>query len=298
LNIHKLNEMVDTIVLNITQSKAPSFVIDQTPNTWAKPLKSDSSHFFGHESELLHLRQLLREKQARLLIAEDNPISRRLLNSLLKDCAVIDTVQDGEEAIFACQNQAYSGILLDLHMPKFNGLETATQIRQQSKYNAHTPIILISANGLDLQQTDLHQAGIQFAMQKPIDEQQLLRHLLPLIEEPKQPAIDWSVCVAKLSGNIPLATEFLAEFVKELHKNHAELQAIFATNDCEALERIVHQIHGACCFCGVAALQKQAAYVEKRLRQVKTTAEVKQDFLHLLAEIEAVLTEYAELYVT
>ena len=295
-NIHKLNEMVDTIVLNMAQSKAP-FVLDQTPSTWSKSLISDAKQFFGHESELLHLRQLLREKQARLLIAEDNPISRRLLNSLLKDCAVIDTVQDGEEAILACQNQGYSAILLDLHMPKFNGLETATHIRQQSKHNAQTPIILISANGLDLQQTDLHQAGIQFAMQKPIDEQQLLRHLLPLIAEPKQPAIDWSVCVAKLSGNIPLATEFLAEFVKELHKNHAELQTIFATNDCEALERIVHQIHGACCFCGVSALQKQAAYLEKRLRQVKTSAEVKQDFLHLLAEIEAVLTEYAELYV-
>ena len=244
----------------------------------------------------MHVRQLLREKQARLLIAEDNQISRRLLNSLLKECAVIDTVQDGEEAILACQNQAYSAILLDLHMPKFNGLETATHIRQQSKCNVHTHIILISANGLDLQQTDLHQAGIQFAMQKPIDEQQLLRHLLPLMAEPKQPAIDWSVCVAKLSGNIPLATEFLAEFVKELHKNHEELQTIFATNDCEALERIVHQIHGACCFCGVSALQKQAAHLEKRLRQAKTSAEVKQDFLHLLAEIEAVLSEYAELY--
>ena len=296
-NIHKLNEMVDTIVLNIAQSQTPYFVVDQTPNSWEKSNKPDTRQFFGQESELLHLRQLLRDKQARLLIAEDNPISRRLLNSLLKECAVIDTVQDGEEAILACQNQGYSAILLDLHMPKFNGLETATRIRQQSKCNAHTPIILISANGLDLQQTDLHQAGIQFAMQKPIDEQQLLRHLLPLIAEPRQPAIDWSVCVAKLSGNIPLATEFLAEFVKELHKNHEELQTIFATNDCESLERIVHQIHGACCFCGVSALQKQAAHLEKRLRQAKTSGEVKQDFLHLLAEIEAVLSEYAELYV-
>jgi two-component system sensor histidine kinase BarA len=296
-NIHKLNEVLDTLVLNISASDPASLILDQTPSAWAKARRANDRVAYGQESELFQLRQLLREKQARLLIAEDNPISRRLLNSLLKDSAVIDTVQDGEEAILACQSQSYSAILLDLHMPKFNGLETATQIRQHSKRNANTPMILISANGLDLQQTDLHQAGIQLAMQKPIDEQQLLRHMLPLIANPKVAAIDWSVCVAKLSGNIPLATEFLAEFVKELHKNHAELQTIFATNDCEALERVVHQIHGACCFCGVSALQKQAAHLEQRLREVKTSREVEQDFLNLLKEIEAVLTEYAESYI-
>lgn len=102
--------------------------------------------------------------------------------------------------------------------------------------------------------------------------------------------------MAKLSGNVSLASEFLAEFVKELYKNQIELKTIFATNDCEALERIVHQIHGACCFCGVSALQKQAAYLEQRLRQVKTSVEVKEDFVNLLSEIEAVLTEYAESY--
>ena len=38
-NIHKLNEVLDTIVLNISQS--PSFMIDQTPNTWEKPIHFD-----------------------------------------------------------------------------------------------------------------------------------------------------------------------------------------------------------------------------------------------------------------
>lgn len=295
-NIHKLNEVLETMILHRNQTFSDLYVMDQTPETWQKTQKT-ANYLRGQESELAHLRHLLQAKKARLLIAEDNSISRRLLYSLLKECADIVTVKDGEEAINACQTQTYSAILLDLHMPKFNGLETATYIRKQSKYNIHTPIILISANGLDLQQTDLQQAGIQLAIQKPIDEHYLLRHLLQLIATPKKTAIDWSVCVAKLSGNVPLATEFLAEFVKELHKNQIELKTIFATNDCEALERIVHQIHGACCFCGVSALQKQAAHLEQRLRQVKTTADVTEDFLNLLSEIEAVLTEYAGSYV-
>lgn len=290
-NIHKLSEVLET-----QQVIDDHFVLDQTPITWQET-HSGTKHRPGHDSDLPHLRQLLREKQARLLIAEDNPISRRLLNSLLKECAIIETVHDGEEAIMACQNQTYSAILLDLHMPKYDGLETATQI-QTSLLNAKTPIILISANGLDLQQTDLQQAGIKLAIQKPIDEQYLLRHLLQLIVTPKKSAIDWPLCVAKLSGNIPLATEFLAEFVKELHKNRIQLKTIFATNDCEALEKIVHQMHGACCFCGVSALQKQAARLEQRLRNAKTTSEVERDFLSLLEEIEAVITEYAESYQT
>ncbi len=258
-NSHKLYEIVDRFSENLHHSK--QFLTNNASlfSSWVKPIHSDIKPFSGHESELSQLRQLLRNKQARLLIAEDNLISRRLLHSLLADWATIDTVQDGEEAIFACKNQIYSAILLDLHMPKFNGMETATQIRHQAQFNTKTPIILISANGHDLQHSDLNQAGIQCSIQKPIDEYQLLHILLPLIPEPRLPAIDWSVCVAKLSGNIPLASKFLAEFVQELQKNHSELQTIFATNDSEALERIVHQIHGACCFCGVSALQKQAA---------------------------------------
>ncbi|MCX7090249.1 MAG: ATP-binding protein [Legionellales bacterium] len=289
-NIHKLNEILDAIVLKGMQNQYSAF----TPVTGQELGKLGSKPHF--ETDLPHLRQLLREKQARILIAEDNPISRRLLNSILKDSATIDTAHDGEEAILACQNQVYSVILLDLHMPKFNGLETAAHIRQQSSLNAQIPIILISANGLDLQQTDLQKAGIKLAIQKPIDEQYLLRHLLHMIASPQKTAIDWSACVAKLSGNIPLATEFLAEFVKELHKNRIELVTIFHTNDCETLEKVVHQIHGACCFCGVSALQKQAAHLERKLRQAKSTAEVEQDFLQLLEEMEAVITEYAASY--
>lgn len=185
-NIHKLNEVLETLVLHRSHSFSETFTVDPTPDTWQKSHKLGTKQILGQESELTQLRHLLQAKKARLLIAEDNSISRRLLHSLLKECADIITVKDGEEAILACQNQTYSAILLDLHMPKFNGLETATQIREQSKFNIHTPIILISANGLDLQQTDLQQAGIQLAIQKPIDEHYLLRHLLQLIATPKK----------------------------------------------------------------------------------------------------------------
>ncbi len=293
-NTHKLTEVLDNLVLH--PHKHPqnhpadtlNFMLDHTPASWQDNIKPT-----GQDHSLYKLRQLFREKHARLLIAEDNPISRRLLNSLLRDCAIIDIVNDGAEAILACLNTSYSAILLDLHMPNVNGLDATKAIRQQSLH-AKTPIILISANGFDLQQTDLRQAGINFSIQKPIDERYLLRHLLQLMTTPQTPAIDWALCVEKLSGNVSLATEFLAEFVKELHKNRLDLLALYESNDCEALEKIVHQIHGACCFCGVSRLQKQMAHVEKSLRGVTDVADIHDDFLLLIKEIEAVLTEYQQ----
>lgn len=300
-NIHKLNDVLNTTILNMHQPQhahtldiTNPTLANQNTIAWQATNKTTEHQEDRQDHTLENLRQLLREKEACLLIAEDNPISRRLLDSLLKNSAQIDTVHDGAEAILACQRKTYSAILLDLHMPKFNGLEAATEIRQHSTFNANTPIILISASSQDLQHTDLHHAGINFAIQKPIHEHHLLRHLLQLIASPKKSTIDWTSCVEKLSGNVQLATEFLAEFVKELHQHRVELLSLFTADDCEALERIVHQIHGACCFCGVHPLQKQAAHLEQCLRKVTTVVDVQHEFLVFMQHIEAVLTEYAE----
>lgn len=296
-NIHKLSEVLDALVTNKPQKKRQddniNFMMDATPPSWQQAMKSsDQNH--QQDPSLQQLRQRFRERKARLLIAEDNPISRRLLDSLLRECAAVDTVNDGLEAISACRNVQYTAVLVDLHMPNCNGLEAAKAIRQQSTWNAKIPIILISANGQDLQHADLRQAGIDFAIHKPIEECHVLHHLLKLLPDPPAPAIDWALCVEKLSGNVNLATEFLGEFTKELQNNRVELWALFESNNCDALEKIVHQIHGACCFCGVSRLQQQVAHVEKRLRQVKHVSEIQEDFLLLLQEIDAVLTEYAE----
>ncbi|WP_080454861.1 ATP-binding protein, partial [Legionella pneumophila] len=100
--------------------------------------------------ELDTLREQLRFLHPEILIAEDNPVNKMLLTSLLNNNANITTVDDGEMAVTACEDKKFDMILLDLHMPKLNGLEAAKMIRQKSLMNKHSPIVLITASSSDL----------------------------------------------------------------------------------------------------------------------------------------------------
>ena len=168
--------------------------------------------------ELNSLRAKLREMQPHLLIAEDNPVNRMLFQSLLGDYATIQTVNDGEEALTICKQKRFNAILLDLQMPKLNGLEAAHLIRREALLNTSTPIILVSANHNDITMLQLQNAGIKLYLQKPIDEETLLRHLLDLTSQENSTAIDWSMCVQRVSGNQTLAADYLTCFVESINR--------------------------------------------------------------------------------
>ena len=229
-------------------------------------------------------------------MAEDNPVNRMLLNSMLGESARIETVDNGEQAVAICNRKHFNAILLDLQMPILNGLDAARIIRQQSLLNKQTPIILISANDCDINKDQLPKAGVELCLQKPIDEESLLRDLLRIIDKTKKSAINWPLCVQKVSGNQALATEFLSRFVVELQLNRDEFLQLMQANNVQGLERAAHKLLGACCFCGVPYLQTHVAHLENLARHAQHIDELQTVFAELIQSIDAVLCEYENSY--
>jgi len=248
-----------------------------------------------NHQELDFLREQLELASPSLLIAEDNPINRMLLNSMLGNKANIETVDDGKKAVAICNSKHFNAILLDLQMPILSGLEAAKLISKKSTLNKDTPIILISANSCDLSNIELKSLGIGLCLQKPINEEELIRHLLSVILK-KKVAIDWQLCIKKVSGNKVLAREFLDRFVEDLELNRNEFIKLMQDKNISAIEQAAHKLHGACCFCGVPRLQKNVANLEKTAKNTKNINELKDDFNKFIKSLEEVIHEYNNLY--
>ncbi len=250
----------------------------------------------SNNEKLDTLRAQLRQAQTNLLVAEDNPVNRMLLNSLLGENASIQTVEDGEQAVAACNNKRFHAILLDIQMPRLNGLDAAYLIRHKSLLNKSTPIILISANSSDVNSDRLQAAGIDLCLQKPFEEELLIRHLLQLIGQTRTTAINWPLCVQKVSGNQALAVEFLARFVEELETNRDEFLQLMHDDNFKGIEQAAHKLHGACCFCGVPQLQTHVVQLEIQAKSATHTDELQATFAQLIQSIDAVIYEYENSY--
>jgi two-component system response regulator NreC len=86
------------------------------------------------------------KKQYSVVIAEDHTILREGLRALLssqQDLKVVGEAQDGREAIRCVQNSAPDVILMDLSMPRMNGLDA---IREIKKTNPDTKIIALTVH--------------------------------------------------------------------------------------------------------------------------------------------------------
>jgi DNA-binding response OmpR family regulator len=79
----------------------------------------------------------------RLLLVEDNfRLSKALRLSLEESGYVVDTAADGEEGQELAELTPYDAIILDIMLPKRDGLEVCRNLRQQ---HMRTPIIMLTA---------------------------------------------------------------------------------------------------------------------------------------------------------
>ncbi len=118
-----------------------------------------------------------------ILVAEDEPINQEVITTLLNEAGLsTDLAEDGEQAVLKAARSAYDLILLDLQMPRLNGLEAAQAIRHLPQH-AHTPIVAMTANAFDEDKQRCLNAGMDDFISKPVDPQHLFARLLAWLDE-------------------------------------------------------------------------------------------------------------------
>ena len=119
-----------------------------------------------------------RHQGARVLFAEDNPVNQEVVLELLQSAGLsVDLAMDGEQALEFARARAYDLMLMDVQMPRLDGLQATRAIRALPAH-AKTPILAMTANAFEEDRRLCLAAGMNDHVVKPVDPDKLLTTLL------------------------------------------------------------------------------------------------------------------------
>ena len=115
----------------------------------------------------------------RVLVVEDDPRIARRLKSVLQDAGyAVDAVDNGEEAWFRGDTEDYDAVILDLGLPRMDGL---TVLRKWREAGRDVPVLILTARGAWAERVAGIDAGADDYLAKPFVMEELLARLRALL---------------------------------------------------------------------------------------------------------------------
>ena len=112
----------------------------------------------------------------RVLVAEDNPINQEVVRGALESWGYqVLIVENGRDAIAACDSGDYAVVLMDCQMPELDGYEATREIRAREAGRRHIPIIALTAHALAGDREKCLAAGMDDYVPKPFTPDELHR---------------------------------------------------------------------------------------------------------------------------
>ncbi|MFW1678620.1 ATP-binding protein [Pontibacter sp. JAM-7] len=178
----------------------------------------------------------------RILITEDNNFNRLLICRILEKAgAKVYEAINGEEAVDKSLRLSPDLILMDVHMPKMDGIEATRQIRMRSQKKL--PIVALTANIISSEHQKLLDAGVNQVLLKPINDHELFQ----TIEELLFPASTNNSSHEKNAQNGTKLEQYgisHSDLTHELQQQLDSLRTQFDQHDFAGMRECSHQIVG------------------------------------------------------
>jgi CheY-like chemotaxis protein len=121
------------------------------------------------------------ETKKKVLIVDDEPNVRRLLHSILNKNFAVFEAEDGQQAVDMTNAQQPDVILMDMMMPKMDGLTACLMIKKNPD-TKKIPVIMVTAIGFELNIKLSQQMGASGYVTKPFSPQDLLAKIAEVLQ--------------------------------------------------------------------------------------------------------------------
>ena len=199
--------------------------------------------------------------KSHILVVDDGPENREFVRAVLEEYGfALDEAEDGLMAVDMATATPYDLILMDVQMPKMDGLAATKELRSRG---LQTPIIALTANAIKGFEDELATAGYTDCVAKPINLDFFLSKLAALlhaspIEEasadstrvpvphaPSSPREDREPITSRLGHDHPKFAKVISRFVGRLEQQLPAMDEAFCARDLEALGQLAHWLKGA-----------------------------------------------------
>jgi CheY-like chemotaxis protein/HPt (histidine-containing phosphotransfer) domain-containing protein len=215
-----------------------------------------------------------------VLVAEDNPVNRRVIVSLLATLGCdSDVAVNGLEVLEAVKRKRYDIILMDIQMPEMDGLEASRHLVSVLPQEDRPVIIAVTAHSMKIHREECFAAGMDDYMSKPVRLDTLRKRLEhwtghklrvkpPVVPAPESVDDDWPEMEKHLRKLLEqtdpeFLKEFLGLFVSSGEEILGEVTTAYEKEDRHALERAAHSMLGASRNVGATDLAERCREIER-----------------------------------
>ncbi len=214
--------------------------------------------------------------RGRILIAEDGEANQLVAAAILRKAGyAVDLARDGEEALGAARTAAYDLVLMDVRMPRMDGLAATAAIRGLEGPAGRVPIIAMTAAAMPNEVARCLEVGMDGHVAKPMDLTALLAAVSDILENrprrsraaveepnPAGPTLIDHTTLQELRaavgpGRLPRLIGVFAD------ETRARVARLTSTDDVSLIEEEAHGLKSAAGTFGAAALRSIAASLEE-----------------------------------
>ncbi len=211
---------------------------------------------------------------ATILLVEDLPMNQELATAMLKRQGHrVEVASDGIEAVEAVKARPFDLVLMDIQMPRMDGITATRAIRALAAGSSGVPILAMTANVLPEQVREFLAAGMDGHVAKPVRQADLAAAIRKVLQSspgrvaagshPEEGAFD-EATFRDVKEMLP--PDRLAGYLSAIEDECAWLSAASAEDDSKDIERAAHKLVSQAGMLGLMRLSERSRDVEEAAR--------------------------------